>query len=131
MESWLEPDIPLVYLTLPGSFGRIAVIGPAAGESMGVLHKQVKALPGYVLLWRGKPASILEVRAKVWVMYQPNRIGFQLKQNGYMDYRYPQDPERGFGLAKRSFASAIAVLKQLAGHVPSEVLVVQLDTVPQ
>lgn len=125
-----EPDIPLVYLHGGNMLGeRLALVAPAAGESMGVLLRQMQQLPGYTKVWRGVPASVLEVKAKTWVVRQPNKIGVQNNANGYMDYRYPLDPARGFSTARKSFASAVAVLGQLAGHVPEQVLVVKLREV--
>jgi hypothetical protein len=93
---------------------------------MGVLLKQVRQLPGYHQLWRGVPKSILELKAKQLVMRQPNKIGFQVDSCPWMDYRDPLNPAKGMESARRSFASAVAVLSKLAGHMPSEVLVIKL-----
>jgi hypothetical protein len=115
-----EPDMPLVYLHGGNTLGnRVAIICPLAGESMGVLLKQVKQLPGYQQLWRGAPKSMLELKAKGWVMRQLNKIGFQVDTG-------PTNPAKGMDSARRSFASAVAVLAKLAGQTPSEVLVIKI-----
>ena len=128
MSSIQEPDIPLVYLSPPASHGsRFAVVAPMLGESMVVLLRQVRALPGYQQLWRGAPSSILEVRAKVWVMYQPNHLGYKLQSNGYMDYRDPKNPSKRKASARDSFASAIVMLSEFVGALPKEVVVILLN----
>jgi hypothetical protein len=122
-----EPDMPLVYLHGGNTLGnRVAIICPLAGESMGVLLKQVKQLPGYQQLWRGAPKSMLELKAKGWVMRQLNKIGFQVDTCPWMDYCGPTNPAKGMDSARRSFASAVAVLAKLAGQTPSEVLVIKI-----
>ena len=116
------PDLALVYLN-----GRIAVAGPCVEESMGTFIRQVRTLPGYKLIWRGAPASIKEYQPSHWVERQPNSLGYKLSDNEYLDYRNPTRPNEGMKSARKSFASAIAVLAKFAGHVPKEVLVFTLD----
>ncbi|WP_188548873.1 hypothetical protein [Hymenobacter qilianensis] len=72
---------------------------------------------------------MLKVKAQIGMMRQPNNVGVRNNAYGFMLYRYPLDPARGFDLARNSFASAVAVLAQLTGHVPREVRVVKLTEV--
>ncbi|MDF7810743.1 hypothetical protein [Hymenobacter sp. YC55] len=108
----------LVYLN-----GRIVVAGPQVEETLAIFLQQVRMLPGYRLIWRGAPASVKEWQACHWMDHQPNSLGYRLQDNEYLDYRNPTRPNEGMKSARKSFASAIAVLAKLAGHVPKEVVV--------
>ena len=112
------PDLALVWLR-----GRLAVAGPQLEETMPQFIQQLRTLPGFTLVWRGAPASLKEDQVLHWLQRQPNSLGHQLAHNDYMDYRHPKRLNDGMPTARKSFASAIAVLAQLAGHVPKEVIV--------
>jgi hypothetical protein len=54
-----------------------------------------------------------EVKAQMWLVRQPSKIGVQNNDNVFIDYRYPLYPVRRFGTVHKSFASAVSVLAQL------------------